>query len=250
VNTTSDPSRTRRRLLGTLLAATVVGTAALASIVITDRTGANAEAAADRVPVQPAQADLDAAGESNPVRSYVAVGDSITAGMVPGTDSLELPGPTGWLSAETAERLVRVGGWAVPGSITADMRAGVEPTAADVLVLLGGTNDLARGIPWQVTEDNLRAIAAKVGARTTLVVALPPSDADPTGHVAFNSRLAALAGEERWRYLDPWRSVSVGGAWQPGTTVEGIHPVPAVAATVGRTITDKAWQVAARRTGG
>jgi lysophospholipase L1-like esterase len=249
VSTPTDPSRTRRRAIGTLVAATVVGTAALATIGITDRTGFGAEVAADQAPAAAPTSNLDSAGEDTEVRSYVAVGDSITAGMVPGVDSLDSPGPTGWLAGEVSDELVRVGGWAVPGSITADMAAGVVPTAADVLVLLGGTNDLARGIPWSVTEANLRAIATTVGAGTTLAVALPPSDADPIGHTEFNARLAALAGEQGWRFVDPWTSVSAAGSWAAGTTVEGIHPVPAVAATVGRTITDRAWQVADGRGG-
>jgi hypothetical protein len=44
------------------------------------------------------------------VRTYAAVGDSITAGMVQGADSLNAPVPTAWLNGVTATRLVRVGG--------------------------------------------------------------------------------------------------------------------------------------------
>jgi lysophospholipase L1-like esterase len=183
------------------------------------------------------------------VRTYVAVGDSITAGMVQGTDSLESPGPTSWLNGELAARLVRVGGWALPGRVTGDMLANVSPTAADVLVLLGGTNDLARGVPWADTVANLRGIVATVGAREALLVAIPPYDADPAGRSAFNARLAALAYQAHWRFLDPWTSVTVNGAWVAGASVDGIHPAPPVAAAAGQLISGKAWTVAARRTG-
>jgi acyl-CoA thioesterase I len=198
---------------------------------------------------QPRTVDAVAAGASTGVRTYAAVGDSITAGMVAGVDTLSSPGPTSWLNGETADRLVQVGGWAVPGTVTGDMRANVVPTPADVLVLLGGTNDLMRGIPWDETAANLQAIAATVGARSTLLVAIPPSDSLPAARSAFNARLLALASAAHWRYVDPWTAVSVNGAWAPGTTVEGIHPTAATAAAAGRLITDKAWQVAARRTG-
>jgi acyl-CoA thioesterase-1 len=182
------------------------------------------------------------------VRTYAAVGDSITAGMVQGTDSLNAPGPTAWLNGETATRLVRVGGWAVPGTVTADMLANVAHVDADVLVLLGGTNDLARGVPWAETEVNLLAIVARVGPRAALLVAIPPNDADPAGRSAFNARLAALAHQVHWRFLDPWPGVAVNGAWLAGTSVEGVHPTPQVAAAAGQVISGKAWQVAARRT--
>src|SRR3954471_23391359 len=231
------PGRPRRRRWAPAATALALG-AVLASAALTST------AAGDR---RPATIDAVSAGNSAGIRTYVAVGDSITAGMVPGTDTLSTPGPTSWLAGETASRLVQVGGWAVPGTVTEDMRAHVVPTPADVLVLLGGTNDLMRGIPWDVTAANLQAIAATVGARSTLLVAIPPSDELPAARSAFNTRLRALAGAAHWRYTDPWTSAAASGAWAPGTTVEGIHPTAAPAAAIGRAITDRAWQVAARR---
>jgi acyl-CoA thioesterase I len=194
-------------------------------------------------------AALVVASHESEMRTYVAVGDSITAGMVQESDSLATPGATSWLHGETASRLVRAGGWAIPGRVTGDMRANVSPTTADVLVLLGGTNDLARGLPWAETEANLRAIVATISARKALVVAIPPYDLDPAGRSTFNARLAALAAQSHWRFLDPWTSVTMNGAWVAGASVDGIHPAPAVAAGAGRVISAKAWTVAARRTG-
>jgi hypothetical protein len=180
-------------------------------------------------------------------RTYVAVGDSITAGKDLGVDSLDTPGATSWSNGQTAARLDLLGGWAVPGTTTADMRANVVPTPADVLVLLGGTNDPARGIPCETTVANLRGISDTVGARTTLLVAIPPNDADPAGRDALNAHLAALAGQAGWRFVDPWTTVDWNGAWTPGATVEGIHPTPEVAYNIGRVITAQAWQAAADR---
>jgi hypothetical protein len=124
------------------------------------------------------------------------------------------------------------------------MLANVANVDADVLVLLGGTNDLARGVPWAETEGNLLGIVASVGPRAALFVAIPPNGADPAGRSAFNARLAALAHQVHWRFIDPWPGVAVNGSWRAGASVEGIHPTPQVAAAAGQVISGKAWQVA------
>ncbi|MGY1821241.1 SGNH/GDSL hydrolase family protein [Geodermatophilus sp. SYSU D00079] len=183
-----------------------------------------------------------------PVRTYVAVGDSITAGLGP-HDSLGVPGPHGWVRGETAGRLQLAGGWAVPGATAGDMRAHVTRTPADVLVLLAGTNDLLRGIPWEVTADDLRAVAATVGTREVLLVGIVPITEFPAQRALLNSRLAALASDMGWRYVDPWTPVAHGDAWAPWATPDNLHPTPEAAVTAGRIIADRAWQAAAQRSG-
>jgi acyl-CoA thioesterase I len=201
-------------------------------------------------PVSPSP-QLTAVADSIGVRSYAAVGDSITAGIPGGlTTGIHQPGASSWLNGETAQRLVLAGGWAMSTTTTAQMLANVTPTAADVLVLLGGTNDLNGGVPWGVTEANLRGISATVGARTTLLVAIPPIRGAVAARTAFNGRLAVLASQQGWRFADPWVSVTVNGDWAPGTDQDGIHPTPQTAVAVGRVISDRAWQAAARRGAG
>ncbi|WNV74769.1 SGNH/GDSL hydrolase family protein [Geodermatophilus sp. DSM 44513] len=180
------------------------------------------------------------------VRTYAAVGDSITAGFRH-YDHLGAPGPSSWLQGETAGRLQLAGGWAVPGTTTAQMLAHVAPADADVLVLLGGTNDVIRGVPWEVTAGNLQAIAAKVGARNTLAVGIVPIGWLPGAREQFNARLAALASEQGWRYVDPWLPLTAGDRWAPGASPDDLHPTPQAAFAAGRTIADAAWQAAARR---
>jgi lysophospholipase L1-like esterase len=181
-------------------------------------------------------------------RTYVAVGDSITAGREP-QDRLDALGATSWLHGETTDALQLVGGWAVSGATTADMRAGVVPTPADVLVLLGGTNDLLRGVPWEATEANLEAISATVGARETLLVGIVPITEFPAERAEFNARLAALAGVMGWRYVDPWTPIAQGDAWMPTATWDNLHPTPDAAIIAGRTIADEAWEASAQRAG-
>jgi len=193
-------------------------------------------AATPVTPEEPGTGTAVAAGGT-----FVAVGDSITAG-VPAEGTVARPGPTSWLADPWLVPGRLVGGWARSGAITADMRAAVVPAPADLLVLLGGTNDLARGIPWQETAVNLRGIAGTVGARTVLLSATPPSTATPAARTAFNARLAQLATEQGWHYVDPWSTVSAGGAFTPGSSADGIHPTPAVARIAGQAI---GWEMAA-----
>ncbi len=190
-----------------------------------------------RTPATPADAGTAVAAGG----TFVAVGDSITAG-VPAEGTVAHPGPTSWLTDPWLVPGHLIGGWARSGAITADMRAAVVATPADLLVLLGGTNDLARGIPWEETAVNLRAIAATVGARAVLLSATPPSTGTPAARTAFNARLAQLATEQGWHYVDPWSTVSAGGAFTVGSSADGIHPTPAVARIAGRAI---GWEMAA-----
>ncbi|SHN85038.1 Lysophospholipase L1 [Geodermatophilus obscurus] len=172
-------------------------------------------------------------------RTFVAVGDSITAGATDPSQPLvedRVQGDASWLpAAEQASGVDLVGGWAVPGATTADMLAGVEPTdwTADAVVVMAGTNDLVRGVPWQESAAAIQGVVAATGAPTALVVAIAPNDLRPAARNGFNAALAELAGRNGWTYLDPWTEVDAGGAFPPGASPDGVHPAPAVAADAG-----------------
>lgn len=172
-------------------------------------------------------------------RTFVVVGDSITAGAADVSKPLvgdRVQGDASWLpAAEEESGLDLVTGWAVPGATTADMLAGVEPTdwTADVLVVMAGTNDLTRGLPWQQSAADLEGVVAAAGAPTVVVVAIAPHDPRPAARNGFNAALADLAGRSGWTYLDPWDDVDAGGSFTPGASPDGVHPTPAVAAEVG-----------------
>ena len=129
-------------------------------------------------------------------------------------------------------------GWAVPGATTADMLAGVEPTdwTADVLVVMAGTNDLVRGLPWEQSAADIEGVVAAAGAPTVVVVAIAPNDPRAAARNGYNAALADLASRNGWTYLDPWGEVDAGGAFTPGASPDGVHPTPAVAAEVGSRI--------------
>jgi hypothetical protein len=177
------------------------------------------------------------AGPTPSVRTtrFGVVGDSLTAGADHslGTDP---HGPGSWLPAAIGEPLEFSGGWAVAGAGTADMLAGVEPVDADVLVVLAGTNDVLDGVPWEASRANLLAIVGVTGVDDVLVVAIPPLDSAPVAAAGYDHRLAELAGDEGWQYLDPWTAVSDAGRWVSGASPDGIHPTQLVADEVGQAI--------------
>ena len=200
-------------------------------------------AADDARPVAPTSAapgsPAPATTAPAPPRTFVAVGDSITAGATDVSQPLvgdRVQGDASWLpAAEQRSGLDLVAGWAVPGATTADMLAGVEPTdwTADVLVVMAGTNDLVRGLPWEQSAADIEGVVAAAGAPTVVVVAIAPNDARAAARNGYNAALADLASRNGWTYLDPWGEVDAGGTFTPGASPDGVHPTPAVAAEVG-----------------
>jgi lysophospholipase L1-like esterase len=156
-------------------------------------------AADDARPVAPTSAapgsPAPATTAPAPPRTFVAVRDSITAGATDVSQPLvgdRVQGDASWLpAAEQQGGLDLVAGWAVPGATTADMLAGVETTdwTADVLVVMAGTNDLGRGLPWGQSAADLEGVVAAAGAPTVVVVAIAPNDPHPAARNGFNAAL-------------------------------------------------------------
>ncbi len=175
-------------------------------------------------------------------RSFVVVGDLITAGTADVSRPMvgdRVQGDASWLpAAEHESGWDVVAGWAVPGATTGQMLVGVAPTnwTADVLVVMGGTNDLTRGVPWEESATALQGIVAAVGAPTVVVVAIAPHDPRPAARCGYNAALADLAGRSGWTYLDPWGRFHAGGAFAPGASEDGTHPTATVAADAGTRI--------------
>jgi lysophospholipase L1-like esterase len=224
---------------------TAAGTASTHTGATTPSAGATAPSAgattgsatpAPRSPDQPtpptgsSSADQDPPGST--IGSFVAVGDSITAGSTPLVGDV-VPSVGSWIPAADSPPLHFAGGWAVPGATTAAMRAAVQPMQADALVLLGGTNDLLQGLDRTAALANLSGIADEVAAPTVLLVAVPPLDIDPTASVRFNEQLRVLAAERGWRFVDPWEGVGVDGTYLPEASGDGIHPGAEAADLVG-----------------
>jgi hypothetical protein len=164
--------------------------------------------------------------------TFAVVGDSITAGDAP-IDGTQVIGPGSWVPAAEAPGLVFAGGWAVPGTTTEDMRAGVGPVDADVLVVMGGSNDLLVPLDWATSERNLREIVATAGVAEVVLSAIPPRDEYAQAAVEYNARLRELAAREGWEYVDPWVPFAQEGTFRSGASLDGVHPTQRVADEVG-----------------
>ncbi|MGY1748080.1 SGNH/GDSL hydrolase family protein [Modestobacter sp. SYSU DS0511] len=166
------------------------------------------------------------------------VGDSITAGADP-QDTAADPGDRSWLPGAAAPPLEFGPGYAVPGITTEQMRDEVTAYDADALVVLAGTNDVQFDVPWERTRENLVQIVETADVGRVLLVAVPPLDSRPADVVALNGRLADLADDRGWAFLDPWVGFATEGSYRPGASADGIHPDPVVAFAVGREIREQ-----------
>ncbi|WP_166521186.1 SGNH/GDSL hydrolase family protein [Modestobacter roseus] len=193
--------------------------------------GSGAATPPSNSPAAPSTVSAPEAGAAG--LEVAVVGDSITAGVAPGDDA-ESPGGQSWLTGADLPPLELGAGWAVPGASTGEMRDGVRRLDADVLVVMGGTNDLQRDVPWADTRDNIRAIVSTASVDRVVLAAIPPLDVLPDEVVVFNDRLRELAELEGWEFVDPWTDVALEGVYRPGATSDGVHPTQQVAFAVGR----------------
>jgi lysophospholipase L1-like esterase len=180
----------------------------------------------------PDQVLTGALGPSTPgAVTFAYAGDSITAR------------PGSWLRDLSTDPTVHaVGGYAHSG-YRSDQVAALMPAVpgADVLVVELGTNDVNQGVPVARITEHIDALVAEVGAPHVLLVAAPPSDHTTSlwgvdrraGNAVLDRALVADAARHGWSSVDPFAADrTADGAWAPGTTVDGIHPTPAVDAVI------------------
>jgi hypothetical protein len=230
----------RRSLaLGALLTATLVtgctGPADTSSRAIDEMGSASSATAA---PSATATAPSIAAAEPTPTGPLrvAAVGDSVTEADSPDFAGGDI-GDGSWARAAEGPGVDVVGGWAVYGATTEAMAGGVGPTSADVLVVMGGTNDVLQGIPWERSAAALEQITEITGVSPVLLCTIVPLADDPAATQLFNARLQLLAAENGWELVDSAAPVRApDGTWLPGMSEDGIHPIPAAAALIGTAV--------------
>jgi lysophospholipase L1-like esterase len=179
-----------------------------------------------------AAAARPSSGSTRMTTTVAVVGDSLTAGARTAFSPYDID-PNTWVAQLTSSSIEVIGGWAVPGSTTAVMRAYSEPTDPDVLVILAGTNDVSGRVPASVTEANIVAIRRIEGGSRVLLSAIPPNVYAPKVAVALNAALRSLAVDHHWYWVDPWVAVRSGTAYAKGASADGIHPLPPAAKLVG-----------------
>lgn len=206
-----------------MTALALVGGAVLVALV---SLRATASSAADRADPTPR------ADGSVPLRAAF-LGDSITVGNSdPGVGRL---GDRSWfhdLVTGEAPLLAFAGAVAENGRTTEWMAEHADAALAarpDLLVVLGGTNDVAIGYPPEQLAANLHRIADAAdrwGVRLA-VATLPPLDVsvEPVDVAAANAALRDVADERGAVLLDVGAAVTGDdGRWLPGLSDDGIHP--------------------------
>lgn len=213
-------SRSRRLAAATLAALSLTVLVGCATVSEPQAGGA---ATATPVPVATATAD--------DVRVAI-VGDSLTAGG--GRSLAEGLTQNTWMSYVQGDGIAYVGGWAVGGRTVQQMAAGIRPIDdVDVLVLMGGTNDVRRHISFDETRASYDSIVTTVHPEHVVIGAIPPYNRDPEAGEAYEKQLAAWAVAQGYDFVDPWGFARDGLVYKAGTTVDGIHPTTAGYRTVG-----------------
>lgn len=171
----------------------------------------------------PSASSLDPAPAPAPI-SIAVVGDSNSTGFL-GTLEAGSAAGVAWVSQLPSGEFLSAGGWAVDGATTAAMAAAAFPIpGAHVLVILGGTNDLAIGVPADEVMDNLERIADVVGVPEVVIAAIPPLDFLPQEAMDLNAALAEFAASKSWAFVDPWLDArNADGTWVREYYTDGVH---------------------------
>jgi lysophospholipase L1-like esterase len=172
-----------------------------------------------------------------------ALGDSITAGA-----PLWDPDPAVRSQIPDPDRRSQYGYWAerslagtsfrncgVSGQRTDEIAARLDECAggADVLIVQGGVNDIAQGLPVENAADNLRAMVRRgerLGLRVAIAELLPWNGGYPEAERPIrelNRRIASVAGQEGVTVI-PWYEVLEDprrpGRMRPRWTSDLAHP--------------------------
>jgi lysophospholipase L1-like esterase len=213
----------------------IVGLAALGAVVIV--AGTVAAYSADGLPEVPTSASsvdhpTASASPSAPASPGATPADPVTFGVV--GDSI-----TAWIGKEDGSWTSYVGtdgvlftgeGWARNGAPLALMEQNTHELDVDVLVVLGGTNDLASDSSTRARLGLVSRIVENSGVDRVVVSAVPPFDPDPALSTAWNRELEKYAAAEGYRFADSWAgSRTDTGAFVAAHTVDGIHPTPGAA---------------------
>jgi lysophospholipase L1-like esterase len=173
--------------------------------------------------------------------AVVALGDSITRGQ--GDPAWGFQGRTSWFSFATCHGPVPYGYNAgVNGDTTEQMTARFDEDVAahrpTTVVLLGGTNDVVRGVPTATTLARLLALADRVRAlnATPVLATIPPigwPGLEPPVE-ALDAEIRRAATDRRLPLIDFYAVVAQDGRWRPGWSADGIHPQAPAARVMGQ----------------
>jgi lysophospholipase L1-like esterase len=124
----------------------------------------------------------------------------------------------------------------ISGQVTDEMLARVEADVVAVkpaaMLLLGGTNDIARGVPIDIVENNIQAMAELAqshGIKLLLASVLPVgesrADHPPQTILALNDWIKNLCRLRNYTYVDYFAAMAgPSGYLRPDLSDDGLHP--------------------------
>lgn len=158
------------------------------------------------------------------VRTFVTLGDSLTAWPA------ESPWPARLDTKDALLRLVHNAG--VPGDLTSQMLDRVDRDVfaynPKVLFILGGTNDLGKGVDPAITIGHLRSIIVAANKRKIhiFLLLLPPEDSTSMGKKidSMNAAITHLGNSYRIVVINIHDVLSTSsGVYQKKYTSDGLH---------------------------
>jgi lysophospholipase L1-like esterase len=168
--------------------------------------------------------------------TFSVIGDSITKADSPDIVNKAV-GAGSWITYASVDGVEFAGGWAEAGAQTNAMAAHATPVVSDVLVVLAGTNDAAKGVPFEESARNIKAIVQAASAKRVVVSAIPPIDDAPWVAESFNARLLAFVQQNGWTWVDAVSGVrTADGVFAEGMTIDGVHPTERAARIIGESI--------------
>lgn len=205
-------------LVGALVTASAVGVAAL--------TNRPAPTAAAPYTYSPAATPSPTPTETPQALRVAAVGDSHTESNSADFAAGKI-GTASWLSVVLSDDAQFVGGWADGGTTSTTQRQNLKaPSApADVFFVMTGTNDLAQGVDFETTEENISSMVGTVAAPRVVLLAIPPRDTETNPTTSeYNADLRALAERKGWEFFDGLEFARAdGGGYVNGLTSDGVH---------------------------
>jgi lysophospholipase L1-like esterase len=147
--------------------------------------------------------------------------------LVPFGDSITHRNPT-WAAVATQDGLQLVRNAGVDGNTTAQMLGRLDRDvlaySPDVVTVMGGTNDRAKGVPLRTAMANLRTIVRRLHDRGVRVVLLtiPPNDGSVS---AWNTAIRSVASSEGCALADIFPVLADSrGHWRAGLSADSVHP--------------------------
>ena len=183
--------------------------------------------------------------------TVAVLGDSHTTGFS-GTLEKGTAAGTAWVAQLPSDQFSVVGGWAVdgsPASAMADAAGGLPEV--EVVVVMAGTNDIALGVPTEVTLQQITRIADAARAATLVLCAIPPLNGAPDAAQQLNASIEAHASTHGWLFIDPWVQMrNPDGTWVAQYLTDGVHTSAEGYAAAGRRIADQMGELLLRPDGG